>query len=220
MKFNLKRFFPFLYRTQWVTQPGHETEFAFESGGVEYFCFSDNFNAYYERYMAAMDAINALEQRVTREYLERHTALVDEYVNAGKLSLIAVVNHNLKERMSHISNVELLYQLASVWYFSKEENCYTWNPEIAERKIAQWKKDKEVLSFFLKSPLKRYMPLPDSFSETLLTQYTKGQNLQELSTIKYHLLQITETPKNKDLRSILLSRIAQLKSLLTQVNAQ
>lgn len=216
----LKRFLPFLYKTQWVTQPGHETEYAFESGGVSYYCFSDNFNAYYERYMAAMDAINSLEQRVTREYLERHTTLVDEYVNAGKLSLIAVCNHNLRERMQHICNVDLLYQLASVWYFSKEENCYTWNPEIAERKIAQWKKDKEVLSFFLQSPLKLYMPLPNSFNEILLTQYTQGQNLEELSALRFHLLQITETPKNKDLRSILLSKIAQLEKLLTPENAQ
>lgn len=62
------------------------------------------------------------------------------------------------------------------------------------------------------------MPLPDSLNENLLTQYTKGQNLEELSTLRYHLLQITETPKNKDLRSILLSKIAQLEQILTPEN--
>ncbi len=216
MKLSLKKIFPFLYKTQWVVKPEHETELAFTSNGVEYHCFTNGFNAYYERYMAAMDAINALEQRVSREYLKMHIGLTNEYLNKGDLSKIAILNKHLEERMSHLCNVDLLYQLASVWYFDKSENCYTFNPEYAEKKISEWRKDKEVLAFFLRSPLSQLMPLPDTFNTSMVQSYTKAQRIELMSHLKYHLSSFKETPSNQELISTIKSQITALENLLSQ----
>jgi len=212
----LKKIFPFLYKTSFSVLPGHEVELAFVSNGIEYFSFINGFDAYYDRYMAAIDAINALEQRVSRDYLLTHTKLMSEYLNAGKLTLASVLNHNLEERMKHVCNVDLLYQLAAVWYFDKSENCYAYNTEYGEKKIALWRKDKEVLSFFLQSPLRQYMPLANS-SQFNIKTYTRAQRLEELSTLRYHLLQLSETPNNHGLISDLQSKIQKLEELLIQV---
>lgn len=216
MKLSLKKIAPFLYRTAWNVQPGHEVEKAFTSNGVEYFCFSNGMNAYFERYQAAMDAINQLELRVDRRYLELHVELTKDYIRAGKLDMVAVLNRNLEERMNHISNVDMLYALASVWYFSKEENVYTYNHEYAEKKIAAWRKDKEVLAFFFKSPLRRYMPLEDTFIENTLPTFTKGQRLQLKAALNYHLSNLREGKENAGLRSKILSQIQALDEMLAE----
>lgn len=216
MKNNLKRFLPFLYRTSFVTQPGHETELAFVSGGVEYFKFTNDLDVYIERYFAALDAINAIEQRVTREYLVTHVDLMTEYLDKGKLSLAAVLNHNLKERISHLFNVDLLYQLASVIYFDRNENCYNYNVEYNEKKIALWRKDKEALAFFLAQPCGSYMPSPTTHGLSIPT-YTRAQQNEMLSHLKFHLLQLSDSPKTSALISTLQSQILRLEELLTLV---
>lgn len=214
MKFSLKKIFPFLYRTKFHVQPGHEVELAFVSDGVEYFRFVDNFSCYAERYFAALDAINALEQRVDKDYLKIHIGLTKEYLNKGDLSKIAVLNHNLEERMTHISNVDLLYTLASVWYFSKEENVYTYNYEFAEKKIARWRADKDVLAFFFKSPLRNYLPLSDTFIQNTLPTYTASQRKEWIQILKYHLSTLSGNNSNSALISDIQSKINQLEVLL------
>src|SRR4028118_2271070 len=207
MKLSLKRIFPFLYKTRFNVLPEHEVELAFVSGGVEYFQFVNGFHCYSERYFAATDAILALEQRVDKQYLKVYVGLMNEYLNKGNLTAAAVLNHNLEERIDHLCNVDLLYQLASVWYFDKNENCYSYNPEYAEKKIALWRKDKEALAFFLANPLKQYMPLHDTFITNSLQTYTRAQRLELLQTLKYHSSLQSETPNNKELLSSIQSKI-------------
>lgn len=212
----LKRFLPFLYRTRFHVMPEHEVELAFTHEGIDYYTFTNSFDMCSERYACAIDFINTLEMKVTREQLVIFTDLIDSYVNSGKLSLISVVNHNIKQRLNHICNEELFLQLAAVFYFDKSENCYVYNHEYGAKKIERWRKDRELLSFFFRGPIGRFTPLTDTFLQTLPT-YTKAQRLEELGVLKYHLSLQSENSNNAALRSTIQSKILLLESLLTQL---
>ncbi|MES2731711.1 MAG: hypothetical protein V4714_08180 [Bacteroidota bacterium] len=211
----LKKLFPFLYKTSWKLKPEHEVELAFVSDGVEYFCFTNGFDVYSERYAAAADAINMLEMRVNREYLKTMIGLHKEYTRKGQNDNCAILIHHLEERMNHISNEELFLQLAAVWYFDKQENCYVYNPEYGEKKIARWRKDKELLSFFLQGQLSQFMPLlPSSIPH--IQNYTKETNLELLRMLRFHLSSQSESSSNKDLISSIKLQILKLEELLAE----
>jgi hypothetical protein len=215
MKFNLKRFLPFLYRTRFHVQPEHEVELAFTHQGIDYYTFTNSFDMASARYATAQDAINTLEMKVTKDQLLTYTSLIDEYVNKGKLSLISVVNHNLKERINHVCNEELFLQLAAIFYFDKTENCYVYNFEYGAKKIDRWRGDLDLLSFFFKGPIGRFLPLTDTFI-SLIPTYSKAQKLEEISMLKFHLSLQQETPSNAVLISTIQSKILLLENLLNQ----
>ncbi len=217
MKNLFKKLFPFLWQTKWNIQPEHQVVLAFTSDGVDYYKFETGYNSYYDRYMAAMDRINEIEQRVDAKYLDFHQKATDEYLNKGSLTNISILNNNLKERRQYIFNQRLLYNLASVWFFDKSENCYTYDYEYADKKIARWRKDKNLLAFFLQTELAKYMPLPDTVKENLEI-YLKGQNLKDLSILRYHLSQLSDNPKNKELISSIQSQVLELEGYLQQLS--
>jgi len=212
----IKKIFPFLYQTRWAVQPEHQVVKAFTSDGVDYYKFETGYNAYYERYMACMDRINEIEQRVDAKYLDSYQKMLDEYLRKGDLVNASILNNNLRERRQYIFNVKLLYNLASVWFFDKTENCYTYDYEYADKKIARWMKDKELLAFFLQTELAKFMPLPDTVKENLEI-YLKGQGLKDLSSLKYHLSQLSDNPKNKELILSIQLQVSELEEYQRQI---
>lgn len=199
---------------KWNHMPEHQVSLAFTTAdGTEYFCFTTGFNSYYERYMAGMDRINEIEQRVDKKYLDDFQKYLDEYINKGDLKNIAILNHNLRERRQYVFNQELLYNLASVWFFDKEENCYTYDYEYADQKIAKWKKEKDVLAFFLQTELINFMP-PLNISMDQIAAYTKGGSIKDLQILKYHLSQLSKKSSDKELISTLELQIAELEELI------
>lgn len=215
MKNILAKIFPFIWKihTTWKIQPEHQVVFAFTSGGVDYYKFATGYNSYYERYMAGTDRLNEIEQRVDAQYMDIYQKSLDEYLRKGDLVNASVLNNNLRERRQYIFNIQLMYNLASVWFFDKSENCYTYDYEYADKKIGRWKKDKDLLAFFLQTELKNFMPLPDIVQENLMT-YLKGQGVKDLSILKYHLSQLSDNPKNKELILSIQSQVSELEGYL------
>lgn len=203
--------------TRWTIQPEHQVTLAFTSDGVDYYKFETGYNSYYERYMAAMDRINEIEQRVDAKYLDLYQKTLDEYLRKGDLVNASILNNNLRERRQYIFNVKLLYNLASVWFFDKSENCYTYDYEYAEKKIAKWMKNKELIAFFLQTELAKFMPLPDTVKENMLT-YLKGQGLNDLSKLKYHLSNLSDNPKNKELILSIQLQVSELEEYQRQLS--
>lgn len=209
----IKKLFSFLYKTEWIVKPSHEIKEVFRIDGEPYYAFVNGPDAYYERYMAGLDRISEIEQRIDRKYLDDFMKLMKEYISKGDLYNASIVIRNLEDRRNYVFNQELLYNLASVWYFSKDENCYTYNYEFADQKIQKWKKHPEALAFFLQSPMKEYFPLSDTLKENILN-YLKGANLNDLSILKYHLSELSKTSKNEELISTLKLQIQELEELL------
>jgi len=196
----------------WLVSPDVQTRYVFTSNGVDYYELTNGYNMYYERYMAAQDRLNEIEQRCDKKYLDLYQDLLDDYLKKGDLVNIAILNKNLRDLRGYVFNVNLLYNLAAVWYFDKNENPFTFDHEYCDNKISDWKKDKEALSFFLQAPIREYLPQLNISKEDLRV-YIMGLSLKELSTLKYHLSNQLKNEKDKDLTLMLQSQIEDMEAL-------
>jgi len=154
-----------------VIRPEHKTIPAFISGGTQYNQFEDPFNAPCLRALTALDFYEEFRQRVSLEYLEKHTQAVDAILSDPKkinIGELARINRHLKERMK-IFNFELAYKLASVVYFDDSESPYVYDFKYGQKKIEKWKKDQTVDSFFLQQPLQQLIPSLTSSEGNLQT---------------------------------------------------
>lgn len=173
-----------------INNPEHVIQLAFVHKGIEYFCFTDIYKVNCNRAMHALPAYEELAMRMTKDYmvkdLEAHQKL-----NADIMEMLSGktggVNLNLvyekmkvsnllltqkKERLEWIFEPEALYKIASVLYFDKNENPYQYDEKYCATKIESWKKDTEVLAFFLKQPIQKYVPY-STLSNSDLDTYLK-----------------------------------------------
>jgi len=192
----------------------HETELCFESGGIEYYKFVNEFKIPYLRAMAAMDIYAELEQKTDNKYIKLAFETIVEFlkkgdnVNAGRVAMNAI------ERMDNITNVDIAYKLASVLYIDRFENPYNYDYDYNEKKIAKWKKEKDIEGFFLKMPLADYLPSFDGLAMNM-NQYTIGQRKEMIRELRSHLSALSEKSKNSVLISTLKSEISKLEELVT-----
>lgn len=135
-------------------------EFAFRSGGVDYYTYADIFSLPYERGLMAMAVYSELDMRCSREYLLKHTDAISEILNQKTINIFQIneLNEHLKQRLNLLTDIELMYKLASVVYFDKNENPARYEQAYCEKKIEKWKSDKTVHDFFLQKPLLELMP--------------------------------------------------------------
>lgn len=175
----------FSKKTKFYIKPEHQTELVFECGGIRYYKFTDEFNIPAERAFSAMDIYNELDCKVTYEFLKLHCEAIDLALNNGKLTDVVSLNEMLKRRINHITEVEIMYKLASVLYFDENENPYKWDYNYALKKIEHWKKhQKDVDSFFLQMPIREYIPSFKS-SEMNLKIYSQIQKKEMMGILEY-----------------------------------
>lgn len=138
----------------------YRTEYAFTCGGTAYYRFADITNLPYERGLQALYIYNQIEMRCSRDFLLKYTEATDKILHGKDIDIYTLnqMNEILKQRLAMPTDVELLYQLASVAFFDKTENPAVYEQAYAEKKIAKWRKDKEVTAFFSQKALKELMP--------------------------------------------------------------
>lgn len=214
MKRFFKVLFPFLFKTRFnLKDSDYEVIEAFASEGETYWMFANEQKVPVERAMAALDIYAEVEQKLDKEYLETLFASVIESCRKGDLVEVASMIKFAEQRMKHITNIDLMYKLASVLYFDKNENIYSYDYEYNEKKILRWKKAEDIESFFLKMPINDLLPSFSGSSLNLAT-YTKVQRSELISQLRNHLLILSDDKRNKDLVTKLQSRVTILESLL------
>jgi hypothetical protein len=201
------------FKSDFDLKPEHEVELVFTSGGVDYYKFVNEFNIPYGRAMAALDIQKELEERTDVKYHKACYASIIEYLRIGKNDLAAIECHNALERMDNITNVDLMYKLASVLYFDKKENPYTYDYEYADKKIKAWKKNSDIADFFLQTPLAAYLPSFDGLPMNI-EEFTKAQRQELLRIIKNRLSQLSAKSENAELIMTLKSHVSELEELL------
>src|SRR6185295_309349 len=126
---------------------------AFDHGGKKYLMFDNAFEVPTGRAFAAMAVYAEMEMRCDKEYLEAHTKAMEKLLNPAdrkiNLSYIAQLNLNLKERLELMVMPDFFYKLASVIFFDESESKYSYDFDYNKKKIEKWKKDPEMLDFFL-----------------------------------------------------------------------
>lgn len=187
-------------------EAAHRIEFAFKSGGKKYYQFTDTFNMPYERGVAAIMVYNELDCKINRELLLRYTKRVNEILTSKNIDIyeLKALNDMLRDRLALKTDVELLYKLASVVYFDKTENPYSYDQEYATKKIGKWKKDQSLQSFFSQKPLTELVPYLKSASSGLDAYSALQTEIDKLHNdlISYGIYKKQPTPSNASATSL------------------
>jgi hypothetical protein len=201
-----------LSQGNFLVKPENEVEFCFEASNGKNWKFVDEQKIPAGRAMHALDIYAKLEERTDKNYHKlAYQAIIDQ-ANKGQLVKVANIAQNALDRVNHIANADLMYELASVLYFDEHENPYEYSYEYAEKKIALWRKD-GLESFFSRTPLKDYLPSFGSSSMNFQI-YTDAQRKELLLHLKNHLSQLSGDPKNSDLKTSTLLEIEKLNQLI------
>lgn len=172
----------------------HIIEWAFNVGGVDYYQFADIFSLPYERGLMAVAIYNELDMRCTREYLLQHTKAISEILKAKSIDIFKInqLNEQMKQRLMLTTDVDLMYRLASVAFFDKNENPVLYEGEYNAKKIAHWKEHKGVADFFLQKPLMELIPYLQN-AQVDLTSFSRLN--QQLNEIHSEVLRICTSRK-------------------------
>lgn len=199
---------PFKRKPRTKLLNGHQVIEAFRFDGVQYYELKDIFDVPCQRAFVLRDFMEELQMRTTREFLQAHVTAVQNILSAPKtinIPELARLNNQLQERLDMIVDAEIVYKLASVYYFDSSEQPYTYNFKHGLEKIKAWKRANEDMSFFYLEPVKALCNLPlllkDDLQAYLLIQ-AKMTNKQ-LESIFTHL---SESDKKKDFAQTLMSQ--------------
>lgn len=175
----------------------HIIEPAFEVGGIAYFQFNDIFHLPYERGLMALTVYEETRMKCTYEYLREHTKavrkLLKENKNGVDIYKIYELNEQLDQRLQFSFDTELLYKLASVVYFDKNENPAFYEMEYCKKKIDHWKEHKSVSDFFLQKPLLELIPYLKSVDIDLDMYSQAMTELNDLHSQRLQLITSTDS---------------------------
>jgi hypothetical protein len=160
----------------------HIVEYAFSVAGTDYYKHNDIFNLPYERGMMALAAYEECRMGVNREYLEALTARIREVLLSPKVDIFEIhkLNEQLKERLVFVADADLLYKLASIVFFDKNENPAIYEMDYNKAKIAFWRKHKGVADFFLQKPLKGLIPFLNISEADLKASLEVAEKVRQL----------------------------------------
>lgn len=152
-----------------------QVELAFESGGVKYFRFKDEFRMPAGRYKYVYAYLKETELRMThqklKEYVEELTKCLDGSKKVIDIEGAWKVVFALKGRVNLAFEPESVRRLASVCYFDSKEDLSTYEQDHNQKKIDSWIKNK-CLDFFLTRPISELFGLTN-ISVTSLEEYLK-----------------------------------------------
>lgn len=157
-------------------------EEAFKIDGVTYYRFADLNNLPYKRGLMAYAVYNELDMRCTREYLVLHADAINNILSKPEINVFDIkkLNDQMMQRLQLTTDVDLMYKLASVAYFDKNENPESYDQAYCEKKIAHWKKHSSVEAFFLSQPLMELLPFLSNADVDLNTYSELNKELNEI----------------------------------------
>jgi hypothetical protein len=178
----------------WRKETNYVIEFAFKHNGKNYYQMSDYTNIPCERAFTAVSYYDELSMKCDRVFLLAHNEAIETACNNGKLTEVVKLNHDLKLRLSLVSDPDLLLKLASVVFFDDNESPLVYDFAYNEKKIKEWKKDK-LMDFFQVLPLQNLIPSLD-FSKIDLKTFTKmNHEVRQLTVLQIDNILLNLSPE-------------------------
>jgi hypothetical protein len=156
---------------------------AFRHGGKVYYHFMDSFKIPAGRAICALAIYEELRMRCNQEYLLKHCKAMEIVLSDPKrinIQVIAVMNKNLRERLDLAPFPDHIYKLASVTFFDETESPYSYDFQYNQKKIDAWKKDPEMLDFFLRQQFNDLIPFGNTSKETAQTYFQVASQIDNL----------------------------------------
>lgn len=172
----------------------HVIEHAFSIGGIDYYQFNDIFSLPYERGLMALTFYEELRMKCTYDNLKLHVEAVRTLLQEPRIDIYKVnaLNEMLGERLNMVTDVHLLYKLASVVFFDKKENPCLYEMDYNLQKIEQWKRHKGVNDFFLQKPIRELIPFLNTVELDLSMYSPVVEGIKE-----HHLKVLTSISKKQ-----------------------
>jgi hypothetical protein len=194
-----------------------ELEPVFISGGVQYYKYVNEQNLRAMRALSALDIYDEMNWKVDLPYLLDYVSATRAAYNSGNYTDAGVLLHYLEQRLTHITHPDLYYKLASVVFVDDSEDLRFYDPVYADKKIDQWKKDKELDDFFLNTRLKELIPFLNT-SGLSFRQYLRSQNLELIEILEYTLSVLSKRGGSQEKLNSLTSKIQKLRDQLPYMN--
>jgi len=156
---------------------------AFKVTGEQYYYFKDTSDMPTLRYYRFSQFLTEFEMRISRDFLLEVTEKCISSLNEGNLVRAAAMLTELVSRAKLIIETDTLYRLASVVYFTLDEDVTDYDYTINEQKIKKFKEE-GLQSFFFKMPCRDFLP-QINISKKDMEDYLK---LQKLSTANIRAL--------------------------------
>lgn len=134
-----------------------QIEYAFTSGGVNYFKFVAEVNVPFQRAIAAKDIFTEELWQISPDFLRGwNNGLINLLMDKKKkddkkLYEIGVLASRLKEQMDMSMSLVRQLKLATVVYFDEQENPLDYQYPYNKQKLNHWMKHNDVQGFFFES---------------------------------------------------------------------
>lgn len=164
-------------------------EFAFEIDGVKYYEFKNLGDMPTMRFKKFQDFSTQCDWRMSIDDIQELIVLQEKAINKQKITDIVKINDAFKYCMTIYLETDLFMQLFSCLFFTMDENLEDYDYDIGAKKIEAFSKH-GVPDFFLKEPIKRYLPLT-TISKQDFEVFSKQTDVKRdfLQSIKKNVLQ-------------------------------
>lgn len=184
----------------------YPVEYAFTSGGKDYFRFVDLNNMPARRALNAIVYYIELSTLCDEEYLSAHYAAVKKILSAkNSINLVELVklNEHLGERLKVKISEYHVFKYASVVFFDANENVNSFDHAYAMTKINHWKKHNDPNNdFFLMEPLRNLIPHL-GIAGQWLPNYLEVVN----KMLQFHLETLSEILSSDELSNDLIQKL-------------
>lgn len=166
----------------------NQAEYAFASGGIDYYQLSDINNLPALRGMKTLVFFEEMRMKCSMEYLKMHADAVDAILLKPNINIydLKKLNDQLKQRLTIAVDLEAVYKLASIVFFDKNENIADYDYAYNAKKIARWKKN-EGAAFFLLKPVAELVPALKDMGGNLQNYLEVQQDLNQLHSANLSL---------------------------------
>jgi hypothetical protein len=149
----------------------HVIEHAFTVAGKDYYKFQDHLNIPYERALSCLVYYREVDMNIDHEFLKQHLEAINKILTSTTIDVfkIKALNDQLLTRLQLPKDPELMYKLASVVFFDKDESPEVYDWKYGKDKIEFWKKHTSLKDFFLQMPLQELIPYLKYAGENLAT---------------------------------------------------
>lgn len=160
----------------------HVIEHAFTVAGKDYYKFKDHLNIPYERALSCLVYYREVDMNIDHDFLKEHLTAIDNILRSTTIDVfkIKALNDQLLTRLQLPKDPELMYKLASVVYFDKDESPEVCDWKYGAAKIEFWKKHATLHDFFLQKPLVELIPYLQYAGENLSTYSRMVQDVNKL----------------------------------------
>lgn len=136
--------------------------------GVEYYTYQDAIDLPPIRGVAAEKASRFIECCITEDYLKSLTKKMVDAFNKKDMATVASLIKEQEFRLTFMAEEDTLLEMASIYFYTRNENPFEINDDLRRVKIANWKKNNEALNFFLKAAITLTQRYGSSSAENIL----------------------------------------------------